>query len=270
MPISRSVDVFSSSTPSVAISSGSTPIPSSTISSTVPNSSSSSATSAVASATPTGKVPNLGQVVGGSPTDTVSQLFWVNYAEAIREIAGIQIGDNNAFYLGTQAQKGPLAGSYIPDQYSNQGLYQIANNLLNTSTMFYTPDSAHGYVQALSNYLDNVDLEGHPSPSQQISLLNALKNQDSAQDAEAYQLDLANKKYLKELSYGLHPDQSFGDWLLVSGNAPGYATAQRAAQQAANDVDSIQITISGTKSIAWSNDRELIRKASDITTNQTG
>ncbi|KAK4615432.1 hypothetical protein CLAFUW4_10748 [Fulvia fulva] len=96
--------------------------------------------------------PQLGVVVPAA--DTVSQLFCMNYAEAIREAAGIEIGDNNASFVGTQAQEGPLAGSYIPDSYTYAGLYQIANNLLNTSTMFYTPDYSHGYVQALSKYLD--------------------------------------------------------------------------------------------------------------------
>jgi hypothetical protein len=64
-------------------------------------------------ATPTGTPP------GRAAADTVSELFWVNYAEAIKEAAGIRISDNNAFYLGSQAQKGPLAGSYIPEGSSN-------------------------------------------------------------------------------------------------------------------------------------------------------
>ena len=146
MPSSSKVDV---ATPS-----------SSTVHGFISSSSRSSVETSVPSAVPTGAVlqtppgsaapPNLGAVAGGSAADTVSQLFWVNYAEAIRQAAGIEIGANNAFFLGTQAQKGPLAGSYIPDEYTNQGLYQIANNLMNTSTMFYTPDYSHGYIQALS------------------------------------------------------------------------------------------------------------------------
>ena len=140
-------------------------MPSHTLSSQVPGPSSSvevsgpSSSASSAGALPAASPPPQGHYTGGiggglgatAPAiDTVSQLFWTNYAEAIREAAGIEIGDNNAFFVGTQAQKGPLAGSYIPDSYFNQGLYQIANNLLNTSTMFYTPDSSHEYVQAIS------------------------------------------------------------------------------------------------------------------------
>lgn len=95
-------------------------------------------------------VPQLGAVA--APRDTVSELFWTNYAEAIREIAGVQVGGDTAFFVGTQAQKGPLAGSYIPDAYTNQGIYRVANTLLNTSTMFYTPGTgeSRGYIEALS------------------------------------------------------------------------------------------------------------------------
>ncbi|EME46423.1 hypothetical protein DOTSEDRAFT_70430 [Dothistroma septosporum NZE10] len=205
-----------------------------------------------------------------SAADTVSELFWVNYAEAIREAAGIEIGDNNAFFVGTQAEKGPLAGSYVPDSYTNQGLYQIGNNLLNTSTMFYTPgDYSHGYVQALSNYLDNVDLEGNPTAAQQVALMNALDAQTAAQAQYDRQLALASKKYTDGQSYGLYLNVDFPRWL-AAGNAPAFKSATAAVTQTANKVEEIQNVIYGAKSVPWAADRQRISNAFDQTLPQVG
>lgn len=95
--------------------------------------------------------PGLGGTAPpGSAADTVDELFWVNYAETIRQLAKVKVDDTRAFFIGSDSQMGPLAGSSIPDEYTNQGIYQIGNHLLNSSTMFYTPDNHHGYAEAIS------------------------------------------------------------------------------------------------------------------------
>lgn len=58
--------------------------------------------------------------------------------------------DNSAFFIGSTAQRGPPAGDNIPESYTNQGLYSIANNLLNDTSIFYTPAATNSYIDALS------------------------------------------------------------------------------------------------------------------------
>ena len=76
-------------------------------------------------------------------------LFWLEFANAIRSVSGVQPSDNTAFFIGSTAQTGPLAGDNIADAYTNQGIFQLGNNLLNDSSIFYSPGD-YGYIDALS------------------------------------------------------------------------------------------------------------------------
>lgn len=86
--------------------------------------------------------------------EKINQLFWLNYAQAIKDKAGANFGKSGVFFLASEAQKGPVAGSNIPDEYTQQGLYDIANNLLATDDLFYRPSALHGYAEALGTYLN--------------------------------------------------------------------------------------------------------------------
>ena len=111
--------------------------------------------SSTASARATGSVPNLGAVAGGvgalSPgaQKNVDDLFWLNYGRAIMKAAQFTPSENNPFFIGGATQKGPPAGSNIPEEYTNLGLHEIANGLLNDSSPFYTPSAQYGYAEAL-------------------------------------------------------------------------------------------------------------------------
>lgn len=80
-------------------------------------------------------------------SDENSQLFWLQYGETIKDTAGVD--SDKMFFLSSEAQKGPLAGSYIPKEYTAAGLYAIANSNLSTDNVFYTPSSRHGCDRAL-------------------------------------------------------------------------------------------------------------------------
>jgi hypothetical protein len=120
---------------------------------------SSTQTGSSSTATPRAtKKPNPFAVVGPSfgvgalsPTaqNNVDNLFWLNYGRMIMQLAGIHPSDNNAFFLGSSTQRGPLAGDGIPEEYTNQGLHDLGNNLLNDSSIFYSPSTNHGYIEAL-------------------------------------------------------------------------------------------------------------------------
>lgn len=81
--------------------------------------------------------------------DKINQLFWLNYAQAIKDKATANFGPSGAFFVASEAQKGPIAGDNIPDEYTYQGLYDIGNNLLADDNLFYNPSALHGYAKAL-------------------------------------------------------------------------------------------------------------------------
>ena len=129
------------------------PAPTSNITqSASPSSSSSSSASLVAaSPRPTGFGPILGSTGPGSTpqSNKVDFLFWLEFANAIRTAAGIKTSDSTAFFVGGDAQTGPLAGDNIDQTFTNEGIYQIANMLLSDSSIYYQPGIV-GYVDALS------------------------------------------------------------------------------------------------------------------------
>ncbi|KAK7921661.1 hypothetical protein PG985_009683 [Apiospora marii] len=85
-----------------------------------------------------------------SSADKINELFWLNYAQKIQEKAGANLGQGSAFFVASETQQGPPGGDDIPDAYTNQGLYDICNNLLAADDLFYTPSAQHGYIQALN------------------------------------------------------------------------------------------------------------------------
>lgn len=135
------------------------PAPTSSNSTPPANPSSTSISSFLAaSPAPSGYGPILGSTgpgstAGLSQSDKVDYLFWLEFAKAIRSAAQIMPDDNSAFFIGSTAQRGPPAGDNIPESYTNQGLYSIANNLLNDTSIFYTPAATNSYIDALSKYV---------------------------------------------------------------------------------------------------------------------
>ena len=128
------------------------PVPTSNITHSASPSSSSSSLVA-ASPRPTGPIlgsTGPGATAGLSQSDKVDYLFWLEFAKAVRSAAQIMPDDNSAFFIGSTAQRGPPAGDNIPESYTNQGLYSIANNLLNDTSIFYTPAATNSYIDALS------------------------------------------------------------------------------------------------------------------------
>ena len=75
--------------------------------------------------------------------DKTSEAFWLAYGQFVKDKAGVQLteGGDAAFFLASQTQKGPPAGSLVPEPYGNLGIYNIGNNLLSTGDVFYNPYS---------------------------------------------------------------------------------------------------------------------------------
>lgn len=82
-------------------------------------------------------------------SDEISELFRLQYAEAIKQrVLGDDLG-SKIFFLANEVQKAPLAGDNIPEEYTNLGLFQIGNNLLATDNVYYSPSSDNGLDKAI-------------------------------------------------------------------------------------------------------------------------
>ncbi|KAM7217518.1 hypothetical protein V8F06_007149 [Rhypophila decipiens] len=190
-----------------------------------------------------------------SSTDKVNQLFWLAYGQAIKDKAGANFGKTGAFFLASEAQKGPPAGSAVPDDYTNTGLYDIANNLLAAENLFYNTSALHGYVEALSTYLNWVYLGSHASRALDTALLNAIQDQSAADNAYQTQRKKAVEQYKDDCKSGFVPEgQTLTQWI-AAGNAPKLTTASKNRDAAAAQVIALQDQIAGPLAAQLTNDR---------------
>lgn len=192
--------------------------------------------------------------------EKINQLFWLNYAQAIKDKAGANFGKSGVFFLASEAQKGPVAGSNIPDEYTQQGLYDIANNLLATDDLFYRPSALHGYAEALGTYLNWVDLGSAASSAMDTAYLNALQDQDAADVAYQKQSAKAKIQFTEDTTTGLLPTgMKMYEWV-AAGNAPAFTAAKNERDAIAATVVNIQSQIAGPMAAKLTADRALLAK----------
>ncbi|TPX18943.1 uncharacterized protein E0L32_011336 [Thyridium curvatum] len=194
-------------------------------------------------------------------SDKINQLFWLYYGQAIKDKAGANFGKTGAFFLATEAQKGPVAGDYIPDEYTYQGLYDIGNNLLATDNLFYNPSALHGYYEAIGTYLNWVDLQGKPDAKLDAALLSALQDQAAMQKKYATERANAASQWKDDKDLGL-TTLGFYDWV-YSGNAPAFIAAQKQLAQIGSTIQNIQNQIAGPMAATINKDRSKYDQGSD-------
>ncbi|KAK0616715.1 hypothetical protein B0T14DRAFT_435058 [Immersiella caudata] len=193
-----------------------------------------------------------------------SQAFWLAYGDFVRDKASIKIveGGDTAFFLASQAQKGPPAGSLVPEPYGNLGIFNIGNNLLSTADVFYNPSSQNGYVDALETFLANVDLGGSPGEALDTAIVNALKDKEAADKWFAREKSNAKATYASDFKDGFTTIPNLYDWIL-DGNAPGYITAEKNATSIASRLEALQAKVDGPLAPKVSQDKANIRKAQE-------
>lgn len=86
-------------------------------------------------------------------SDRTSELLWLEYGKQIKNKVPGAGQDGKIFFLANEAQRGPPAGTYIPNEYTAKGLYDISNNLLATNNIYYSPSALHGFDQAVGRYV---------------------------------------------------------------------------------------------------------------------
>lgn len=207
-----------------------------------------------------------------SAANTIDDLFWLNYATEIKKQAGAKFtkdGDS-VFFVASQATKGPPAGKFVPGEYTNAGLYPLANSLLATDQLFYAPSSLHGYIQALQTYLSYVDLQRGASEELYTALLSALEHQQAADAVVDREVDKAWDKYQKELLRGMVADNmTFMQWV-AKGHAPTYSAALDNQQAKTAVVADIQGQIDGPMAAILNNARAAIRSGLNTETDLPG
>ncbi|KXH43604.1 hypothetical protein CNYM01_02743 [Colletotrichum nymphaeae SA-01] len=200
-------------------------------------------------------------------SDKTSQLFWLQYGDAIRQKVGVGSGDK-IFFLATETQKGPLAGNNIPDAYTAQGLYNLGNNLLSTNNVFYSPSALHGYDEAIGLYLNWVELGGKSNPALGSAYLDALKNQVAYQKSFDNEQDSAHARWKKDTDYGL-TDKSFKVWV-ESGKAPAWQAAKDRVDSISQTITNLQLQQEGPMSVTVKEDRDRLRKGKNEETDFDG
>ncbi|KAK4443000.1 hypothetical protein QBC34DRAFT_337557, partial [Podospora aff. communis PSN243] len=193
-----------------------------------------------------------------------TEAFWLAYGQFVKDNAGVHIteGGDAAFFLASQTQKGPPAGSLVPEAYGNLAFYNIGNNLLSTADVFYNPSSQNGYVDALETFLANVALGGNPSAALDTAIVNALKDKEAADTWLEREKEKAKTRFVSDLKDGFTTVGKFYDWIL-DGNAPGYATAEQNATAVASRLAELQARVDGPLASKINKDKANIRKAQD-------
>ncbi|RSL44901.1 hypothetical protein CEP53_011018 [Fusarium sp. AF-6] len=201
-------------------------------------------------------------------SDKTSELFWLEYGKAIKgKVPGAGEG-SKIFFLANEAQKGPPAGTYVPDEYTAKGLYDLGNNLLATDNIYYSPSALHGFDQAIGTYLNWVDLGGKDNLALDDALLSAIDQQTGAQAALDREKEKAFARWEKDTKMGLtsQPFPAYVD----TGKAPALTAAQQNADVVAQTIIGIQLQKNGPMSPAVKQDRDALGLALNTTGDYEG
>lgn len=76
-----------------------------------------------------------------------SDPFWLAYYDAIK--GDYKPGPSTAIFFAQQGQLGPAAGPGVDAQYTNFGIFQLADNLLRDDSLSYTPSQSNSYTRRL-------------------------------------------------------------------------------------------------------------------------
>ena len=84
--------------------------------------------------------------------------FWLAYCDSIRTAAGFDAASqqNSAMFFGTTAQRGPPAGDKVHQDFTNAGIFAIADNLPNIDDLFYVPSASNSYIESLLTYVSTI------------------------------------------------------------------------------------------------------------------
>ncbi|KAM7194155.1 hypothetical protein V8F20_008075 [Naviculisporaceae sp. PSN 640] len=207
-----------------------------------------------------------------SAADKINDLYWLHYAQQVKKKANANFTKDGdyVFFVASEATKGPPAGKFVPAEYTNAGLYPLANSLLASDEFFYPPSSLRGYIQALQTYLNYVDLQKGASSELYTALLDALDHQAGADAVVEREQDKAFARWKKELDRGIIADNmTFPQWV-AKGHAPTYSNALEDQQAKNGVVVNIQGLIDGPMAALLNQSRTAISTGLNTETDVDG
>ena len=88
-------------------------------------------------------------------------LFWKAYSTSILQLltsGGATVGPNSRVYIASSNHSAIPGGSSVPQEITNWGIHNLANNLLdpNGGITFDPTAASGGYVEALALYLETI------------------------------------------------------------------------------------------------------------------
>ncbi|RTE80740.1 hypothetical protein BHE90_004788 [Fusarium euwallaceae] len=203
-----------------------------------------------------------------APTDRTSELFWLEYGEQIKNKVLRAGQGRKIFFLANEAQNAPPVGTHIPNEYKAKGLYELSNNLLATDSIFYSPSASHGFDQAISTYLNWVDLGGRDNPALDAVLLDSIEEQKGAQAALEREKKEALVRWKEDTEMGM-TNQPFLNWA-VTGHAPALNAAQQNVDSITNKIIQIQLNKNGPMSPVVKQDKDALGMALDNSVDHDG
>ncbi|RSL70395.1 hypothetical protein CEP51_012201 [Fusarium floridanum] len=190
------------------------------------------------------------------PSDRISELFWLEYGEQIRNKIPRAGQGSKIFFLANEAQKAPPAGTYIPNEYKSKGLYDLSNNLLATDSIYYSPSASHGFDQAVGTYLD---WGGRDKRGLDDVFLQVIGKQEGAQAALEREKKEAFARWEQGTEMGLTA-QPFYEYV-DTGRALGVKAAQKNIDTIAMEITMIQNQMNGPMSSVVQQDKDTLAMA---------
>ncbi|KAF4335363.1 hypothetical protein FBEOM_10772 [Fusarium beomiforme] len=91
---------------------------------------------------------------------SLKEKIWIKYALGIQSWSGKDgKPDPNAMYfIASAVNKGPAAGSFVPDQNTNNDLFEQCDALIADTSPVYNPGNAGSYFDCVDKYISTVRL----------------------------------------------------------------------------------------------------------------
>ncbi|KAF5673430.1 hypothetical protein FHETE_3344 [Fusarium heterosporum] len=175
----------------------------------------------------------------------VDKYLWLAYCKAVQKAVGGLPGHKPALFFTKNAQKAPVASPDIDPAYTNYGINNIINNLLQTNDLFYDPSHHKTYVQCLLEQVSRISQD--------------CRNLIAALDQTFRERDRALEKFEKEEGYGLTGEQDFSQWW--PSNAPAYASSKQKVEAVAADYQASLLSVGGPAATQLARDFNRIVKA---------
>ncbi|KAF4991730.1 hypothetical protein FGRMN_7641 [Fusarium graminum] len=185
----------------------------------------------------------------------VDKYLWLAYCKTVQKAVGGLPGHKPALFFTKNAQKAPVASPDIDPAYTNYGINNIINNLLQTNDLFYDPSHHKTYVQCLLEYLVSVKI----GDGDQVHTTLIGRNLVAALDQTFRERDRALEKFEKEEGYGLTNEQDFSQWW--PSHAPAYASSKQKVEAVAADYQASLLSVGGPAASQLARDCNRIVKA---------